>query len=89
MCLTFLRLPLLSLQHVLLWGQGLLQELHVELILLLHLPLLPQTHLVTDVALEPEAKGHHGVANTDGGVGRGVTTNILMTRDAAIKQFYY
>lgn len=74
-CLTLLRLSLQPLQHLLLRGQRLLQELHVELVLLLHLLLLPQPHLVADVALEAEAQRHHWVA--DAGVG-GRTHRMFM-----------
>ena len=61
--LTFLCLPLLSLKHLLLWWQSLLQELHVELVLLLHFLLLPKAHLIADVAFEAEAQRYHGVAD--------------------------
>ena len=60
---TFLRLPLLPLQHLLLWGQRLLQALHVELVLLLHLLLLPETHLIADVALEAESQRDYWIAD--------------------------
>lgn len=62
--LTFFCFSLLPLKHLLLWRQSLLQELHVELILLLHFLLLPEAHLVAYVALEAEAQRDHRVANT-------------------------
>lgn len=60
------------MEELLLGGQGLLQELHVELVLLLHLLLFAEAHLVADVALEAKAQRHHGVA--DAGGGRGTET---------------
>lgn len=61
--LTVFALSLLSLQHLLLWRQGLLKELHVELILLLHLPLFTQTHLIAHITLEAETKCHHRISD--------------------------
>lgn len=61
---TFFCFSLLPLKHLLLWRQGLLQELHVKLILLLHFLLLPETHLVAYIALEAKAQRDHWVANT-------------------------
>lgn len=67
MCLslkrTFFCFSLLPLKHLLLWGQSLLQELHVKLILLLHLLLLPKTHLIAHIALEAKAQCDHRIAN--------------------------
>lgn len=60
---TFLCLSLLPLKHLLLWRQSLLQELHVKLVLLLHLLLLPEAHLIAHVALEAEAQRDHRVAD--------------------------
>ncbi len=40
-----------------------LQELHVKLILLLHLLLLSEAHLIAHVALEAKAQRDHWVAN--------------------------
>lgn len=60
---TFFCLSLLPLKHLLLWRQRLLQELHVKLILLLHLLLLPEAHLIAHVALEAEAQRDHRVAD--------------------------
>lgn len=54
---------LLPLKHLLLWRQGLLQKLHVKLILLLHLLLLPKAHLIAHVAFEAEAQRDHRVAD--------------------------
>ena len=75
--LTFLGLALLSLEHLLLGREGLLEELHVELVLPLHLLLLPQAHLVADVALEAEAQRHHGVTDTNGESGRGQSASCV------------
>lgn len=61
--LTFFCFSLLPLKHLLLWRQSLLQELHVKLILLLHLFLLPEAHLIAYVALEAKAQCDHWVAN--------------------------
>ena len=68
MCLnlTFFCFSLLPLKHLLLWRQSLLQELHVKLILLLHLLLLPEAHLIAYIALEAEAQRDHWVANARG-----------------------
>lgn len=60
---TFLCFSLLPLKHLLLWRQSLLQELHVKLILLLHLLLLPETHLIAHIALEAKAQCDHWIAN--------------------------
>lgn len=60
---TFFCFSLLPLKHLLLWRQSLLQELHVKLILLLHLLLLSETHLIAYIALEPEAQCDHRVAD--------------------------
>lgn len=60
---TFFCFSFLPLKHLLLWRQSLLQELHVKLILFLHLLLLPETHLIAYIALETEAQRDHGVAN--------------------------
>lgn len=60
---TFFCFSFLPLKHLLLWRQSLLQELHVKLILFLHLLLLPETHLIAYIALEAEAQRDHGVAN--------------------------
>lgn len=60
---TFFCFSLLPLKHLLLWGQSLLQELHVKLVLLLHLLLLPETHLIAHVALEAKAQRDHWIAN--------------------------
>lgn len=61
--LTFFCFPLLPLKHLLLRRQRLLQELHVKLVLLLHLLLLPEAHFIANVALEAEAQCDHGVAD--------------------------
>lgn len=61
--LTFFCFSFLPLKHLLLWRQSLLQELHVKLILLLHLLLLPEAHLIAYVAFETEAQRNHWVAN--------------------------
>lgn len=63
MNLTFLCFSLLPLKHLLLWRQSLLQELHVKLVLFLHLLLLPEAHLVAYVALKAEAQRDHWVTN--------------------------
>lgn len=60
---TLFCFSLLPLKHLLLWGQSLLQELHVKFILLLHLFLLPKTHLIAHIALEAKAQCDHRVAN--------------------------
>lgn len=63
---TFFCFSLLPLKHLLLWRQSLLQELHVKLIFLLHLLLLPETHLIAYIALEAKAQCDHWVANAKG-----------------------
>lgn len=60
---TFFCFSLLPLKHLLLWRQSLLQELHVKLVLLLHLLLLPEAHLIAYVTLEAEAQRDHWVSD--------------------------